>query len=87
MKLVAVIKHCTVRYDRAARKHRITRGLSVLVWRADLERYVRSHACVVEVGCPACGSRKGLPCRGKDGYVGWTHYQRRRRATKERRRK
>lgn len=94
MKLVVVRKHCEVRYDRRAREYKISRttGVTVLVWSRDHHRYVRGDRSIVEVACPVCGSRRGLPCQGgadgspKRSYHGWTHHQRRRAATWARKR-
>lgn len=91
MKLVRVLKHCSVRFDRRAGEHRLSRtdGVTVLVWKKSLGRYVLGHRSILEAACPVCRARRGLPCRGgADGRGdphGWTHWQRRRAATAGRR--
>lgn len=79
MKLVVVRKHCTVRYDRRTREYRLSKtgGTTVLVWSKAYQRYVLGHRCIVEVGCPFCGSRRGVPCKSRGQYHGWTHHLRR----------
>ena len=43
--------------------------------------WLRTHSCVVLVDCPACHSKKGIPCRNdKCGYNSDTHYKRRKAA-------
>jgi hypothetical protein len=32
----------------------------------------RVEACVVLVDCPVCGSKKGVPCKSRDGRKYWS---------------
>ena len=49
----------------------------VLVWSSVRGRYVRGDQCVLKTDCPQCGSKKGTPCIGPNGYKGSTCYVRR----------
>lgn len=38
--------------------------------------FVITHVCVLEVGCPHCGAKKGKLCRGTNGPTATRHWRR-----------
>jgi hypothetical protein len=40
--------------------------------------WIKTHICVILVGCTYCGAKKGECCKGRSGYPhGQTHVKRR----------